>query len=79
MFLQLIFRKLGIRENKFVLAIVYGCIYAVFTFLIFWLASLYLKQFFFLRYLIVSLMIGVVMCVVYLLKWEFLKLKNGKS
>lgn len=77
MFLQLIFRKLGIRENKLVLAIVYGCLYAVFTFLILWLSSLYLKQFFLLGYLLVSLLVGSVMGVLYLLKWEFLKLKKS--
>ncbi len=79
MFLQLIFRKLGIRENNLVLAIVYGCLYAVFTFLILWLSSLYLKQFFLLRYLLVSLLVGVVMGVLYVLKWEFLKLKKRKA
>ena len=79
MFLQLIFRKLGIKENKYVLAVVYGCIYAVFTFLIFLFSGLFLKSFYLTRYLLVSIFVGLVMFVVYLIKWEFISLKKIKS
>ena len=75
MFLRLIFKKIGIKENKFFLAFVYGGFYSVFTFLIFWLAGLYLKNFNFTRYLVVSIIVGVVMFIFYLIKWEYFEFK----
>lgn len=79
MFLRMIFRKIGIKENMLLLASIYGGLYAVLTFLFFWLAGLYLKQYYFTRYLLISLLVGVVMTVLYFVKWEFLKLKIKKS
>jgi len=77
MFLRLIFRKLGIRENKFFLALVYGAFYSIFTFIIFLFSGFYLKKFFFTRYVLVSLFVGVLMFILYLIKWELFSLKKS--
>lgn len=79
MFLRLIFRKQGIKENKIILAIVYGGLYAAFTFLIFLFSSIIIKRFYLTRYLLVSIFVGIGMFIVYLIKWEFISLKKIKS
>ena len=76
MFLRLIFKKLGLKENKYVLAFVYGCLYFVLVFSVFQVADLILKKGTFTRDLLISFFIGVVMAIIYLIKWEVFKSKS---
>jgi hypothetical protein len=78
MFLRIIFRKLELKENKYLLAIVYGIIYFIIVFFIFLFAGVILKKTSIFQNLLISISIGIIMAVVYLIKWEFFKI-NIKS
>lgn len=75
MFLKLIFRKLGVKENKYFLALIYGMLYFVFILLLLTLSSIYLKKLNLTRDFFISLILGVVMSIVYLIKWEIFKFR----
>jgi hypothetical protein len=74
MFLNILFKKLRIRQSKYVLSLVYGLLYAILFFLILSLSSLYLKQLNIVRITGFSLFIGLCMFVVGLIKEELFSL-----
>lgn len=75
MFLRIIFKKLGVKENKYFFASVYGTFYFLLILLIFTLAGIYLNNLNFVRTFLISLVLGIVMLVVYLVKWEIFKFR----
>jgi hypothetical protein len=73
MFMHLIFRKLNINQNKYLIALTYGLIYSILFFLILFLSSLYLKQLNITKAISFSVFIGICMFVVGLIKEELFR------
>ncbi len=73
MFIRLLFKKLNIKENKYIMAVTYGLIYSIVFFIVLTLAQVFLNNLDVQRNLIYSVVIGVLMFGVYLIKWNFIK------
>ncbi len=73
MFLKLIYKRFGVKENRFVMMLIYGAVYAVLFFIVFSLSSLALHRFSLTDSALISLGVLVIMCVVYLIKLEVFK------
>lgn len=71
----LIFKKLGLKLNKYVLAILYGFFYFFLTLLIFFLVSFKIKRFIISPFLF-SLIVGFFMGIFFLFKEEYLILEK---
>lgn len=71
MFLHIIFKKFKLKENKYLMALIYALIYSVFLFIMLLLAQLYLERLDIKTNFIYSIVLGIIMFVVYLIKWEF--------
>jgi hypothetical protein len=78
MLIKLIFRRFNLKENKYLMAAVYGFLYFLFTLMIFALASMFIKTNI-IRDIIFSLIIGLIMSVVYLIKVEMFKLIGQRN
>ncbi|MBT4648473.1 hypothetical protein HN827_01020 [archaeon] len=73
MFIKLLFKKFKFKENRFFEALIYGIIYLLTTYLIFLFYGIIIKKIEFLKYFYISLGIGFVMGIVYLIKIEVFK------
>jgi len=73
MFIRLLFKKLNIKEYKYIMAVTYGLIYSIVFFIVLTLAQVFLNNLDVQRNLIYSVVIGVLMFGVYLIKWNFIK------
>jgi hypothetical protein len=73
MFLHLIFKKFSIKEDKYLMAGIYGLIYFIFSFLLLFFSLLYLKKQNLGYTFAISLFAGMVMFIVYLIRWEVIK------
>jgi hypothetical protein len=73
MFLKIIFRRVGLKENKYLMALIYGGIYLLLMFLILLFANAVLNTVPLGRNILVSVSVGAIMTVVYLVKWELFK------
>lgn len=78
MFLKIIFKKLKIKESKWLEALIYGITYFFITLIIFVFAAIVLKKSSWSRDLIVSGIIGIAMFVTYLIKTEIYQLYRKK-
>ena len=83
MFLHLIFRKLGLKENKYLMAGIYGAFYSVISFILLFFSLFYLRRLNLGHVFLFSLFSGIVMFIVYLIRWEVIKaqftLKKAKK
>ena len=79
MFIKIVFKKFGLKENKYVMGLTYSIIYMVFFYGVLSLSQLYLKNYNFKKNMINTLIIGVVMYLVYLIKWEIINSKIFKT
>lgn len=70
MFMQIIFKKLGIKQNKWLLAFSYGGIYSALFMAILSLSSLYLKKKVTFFILLMGLFVWLMMAIVYFIKSE---------
>ena len=77
MFLQILFKKLGLKQNKYVMALIYGLIYSIITFFLFLFSTFFITKFNLFRYFTVSLIIGLFMFGIYLFKWELFDFKKA--
>lgn len=75
MFLRLIFKRLGFKENKYILASAYGVFYFGLVLLVLTFAGIYLKNLILARIFFISLILGIIMFFVYLVKWEIFKFR----
>jgi len=71
MFLKMIFKKIGLKENKMVMAGTYGFIYALLFFIVIFLSQIYLGKVRIKTNISFSAFIFVMMFIIYLIKWEF--------
>jgi hypothetical protein len=78
MFINILFKKLRIRQNKYIIALTYGLLYAILFFLIFFLSSLYLKQVKIVVAILLSIFIGICMFIVGLIKEEVFKFGKNR-
>jgi hypothetical protein len=76
MFLEIIFRKYRLSQNKFFIVSVYGLAYFLIVFIVLSLAYLYLGRFSLQRVLLISVISGIMMAISYLIRMEFFKLKQ---
>jgi hypothetical protein len=76
MFVRLVFRRFGIRENKYLMAMAYGLAYAILFFLALYISMIYLRRANFMMAFLLSLFVGMLMFVVYLIKEEVFKFKK---
>ncbi|NTV23081.1 MAG: hypothetical protein HGA85_01740 [Nanoarchaeota archaeon] len=76
MFIRLLFRRFRIKENKYLMGIAYGAIYFTIFFSVFSFGSYYMGNLSLFKSASLSLFVGMIMFVVYLIKWE-LWLKNA--
>ena len=79
MFIKIVFKKFGLKENKYVMGLMYSIIYMIFFYGVLSLSQLYLKNYNFKKNMINTLIIGVVMYLVYLIKWEIINSKIFKT
>ncbi len=70
MFIRMLFRRLGLKQNKYLMALVYGALYALFFFLL----LLALSHNFTTTIVLYSFFVGVAMFVVYLIKTELFRM-----
>ena len=73
MFIRLLFNKIGLKENMYLMATIYGLIYSLVFFIVLTLAQVYLNNLKVQRNIIYSVIIGILMFGVYLIKWDFIK------
>jgi len=70
MFLRILFKKLGLKEDKWAMAIFYGLGYMAFFLLLITVLELYLRRFNLIRNLLISGMVGLILSGMYLIKWK---------
>jgi multidrug transporter EmrE-like cation transporter len=74
MFIYLIFKKFGWKQSKFRMAFAYSLFYILLSFIVLGLSTLYLKMFSLEKTIIYSLLVGITMYMVYLVKWYIFKM-----
>lgn len=75
MLLKRIFGKFKFKETKWIEASLYGFIYSILALIIFVSAAFTLKKYYWKRDLLISLFIGIMMFVLYVIKLEVFKFR----
>lgn len=70
MILEIIFKKLGWRPNKALMAASYGLFYSLVFFIIMLVSSIYLNTFDLYKITLLSSFVGIMMAIVFLIKSE---------
>lgn len=78
MFVRLIFKRLGLKDNIWLQAIFYGAVYGILVFLLLLAADLFLRKNNLVRNFVYSLVIFLAMAAVYLIKSEVFRIQSKK-
>lgn len=70
MFIKIMFKRFGLKENKYFMAFIYGLIYGSIALIVFLISSLFIRNPPLFLYFLGSVFITVMMFIVYLVKWE---------
>ncbi|MFH2020352.1 MAG: hypothetical protein ABIJ34_02995 [archaeon] len=70
MFLRILFKKLKVREDKYLMGAIYGLSYMAIFLILITALELYLGKHNLLRNILISVIVGFTMFGLYLLKWK---------